>query len=198
MVVIVLTLTARGEAPKEILSNEKVRVITQTLAPGESASLPTGHASVIVWQADGSATIGSTPAKSVKRGDAAFQAAQPGKVSNSGDALLRFALIEYLGSGNSQTWGTAGLAPNYKLLFENEFGRVYDIKIAAGASEPQHTHHERVVVCLSGAELEHILPDGHKEASSLKTDEIAWRAAATHVGHNIGKTDLWVIAIEPK
>ena len=25
-----------------------------------------------------------------------------------------------------------------------------------------------------------------------------WRLAATHVGHNLGKTDLWVIAVEPK
>jgi hypothetical protein len=32
----------------------------------------------------------------------------------------------------------------------------------------------------------------------LKTGEIAWRRATTHVGHNLGKTDLWVIGIEPK
>ena len=37
-----------------------------------------------------------------------------------------------------------------------------------------------------------------QEISTLKTGEIAWRRGATHVGHNLGKTDLWVIAIEPK
>jgi hypothetical protein len=40
--------------------------------------------------------------------------------------------------------------------------------------------------------------DRAKEPSTLKTGEIAWRAGGTHVGHNLGKTDLWVIAIEPK
>jgi len=61
-----------------------------------------------------------------------------------------------------------------------------------------HSHHDRVVICLSGAELEHILPDGQKQTATLKTGEIVWRPATTHVGHNLGKTDLWVIAIEPK
>ena len=37
-----------------------------------------------------------------------------------------------------------------------------------------------------------------KEKSTLKTDEIAWRLGGTHVGHNLGKTDLWVLAFEPK
>ena len=46
--------------------------------------------------------------------------------------------------------------------------------------------------------LEHEMPDGRREISTLKTGEIAWRPGATHVGHNLGKTDLWVIAIEPK
>jgi hypothetical protein len=54
------------------------------------------------------------------------------------------------------------------------------------------------VICLSGAELKHILPNGKEEPSSLKTGEIAWRPAATHAGVNLSKTNLWVIAVEPK
>ena len=54
------------------------------------------------------------------------------------------------------------------------------------------------MVSLSGAELVHELPDGRQEASALGTDEVAWRRGGTHVGHNVGQTDLWVIAIEPK
>ena len=34
--------------------------------------------------------------------------------------------------------------------------------------------------------------------STLKTGEVAFRAGSTHIGRNIGRTDLWVIAIEPK
>ena len=55
-----------------------------------------------------------------------------------------------------------------------------------------------VVICFSGARMEHILPDGRTEPSTLQTGEIAWRRGATHIGHNLDKTDLWVIAIEPK
>jgi hypothetical protein len=95
-------------------------------------------------------------------------------------------------------WGMTGLAPNYKMLVEDRYARAYDIKIPAQTFEPQHTHHDRVVVSLSGAELEHILPDGTKQPSTLKTGEVVWRLGATHIGHNLGHTDLWVIAIEPK
>jgi predicted metal-dependent enzyme (double-stranded beta helix superfamily) len=81
---------------------------------------------------------------------------------------------------------------------ENQYTRVYDIRIPAGMREPQHNHKHRVVVCLSGAELSHLLPDGRDEPSNLKTGEIAWRRGGTHIGRNLGKTDLWVIAVEPK
>jgi hypothetical protein len=42
------------------------------------------------------------------------------------------------------------------------------------------------------------MPDGRTETSTLRTGEIAWRNGGTHIGQNLGKTDLRVIAIEPK
>ena len=112
--------------------------------------------------------------------------------------MAHFVEVMFLGAGSSETWGTAGLPANYKVLFENRYARVYDIRVAAGQREPQHTHKARVVITLSGAELKHVMPDGKEEASTLKTGEIVWRAAATHIGMNLGKTDLRVIAVEPK
>jgi len=186
----------------EKVRNEKVLVVEQTLAPGETASLPGDRASVVVYLHDGSIEVapaeGKPRTQTVKRGEAVFQPPQAGTVKNAGSSALRIVWVEYLGKGGSETWGAAGLALDYRLLFENQYGRVYEIRMAAGRSEPQHTHHDRVVICLSGAELEHIMPDGRKETSTLKTGEIAWRRGGTHVGHNLGKTDLWAIAIEPK
>jgi hypothetical protein len=75
---------------------------------------------------------------------------------------------------------------------------VYDIRIPAHTREPQHTHKALVVVCLSGATLKHLMPDGTEEPSTLKTGEVGWRLDATHIGQNLGQTALWVIAIEPK
>jgi len=197
-----IMLSVLATVMTEKVHNEKVWVAEQTLAPGETVILPTGRASVLVYLDDGSIAAapprGEAHTQIVSRGDTIFEPPRAGSVRNTGSSKLRIVRVEYLGQGKEETWGTTGLAPNYKVLFENRYGRVYDIKIAAGASEPQHTHHDRVVVCLSGAELEHTLPDGRKEIATLQTDEIVWRRGATHVGHNLGKTDLWVIAIEPK
>jgi hypothetical protein len=179
-----------------------VRVVQRSLAPGETLSLPDDRAGVVVYLDAGSIEAapagGESRTQAIKRGDAVFQPPGAGAVKNAGASALRIVWTEYLGKGSSESWGTTGLSPNYKLLFENRYGRAYDIRIAAGTSEPRHSHHDRVVVCLSGAELKHELPDGRTEVSSLKTGEIAWRRGGTHVGRNLGKTDLWVIAIEPK
>jgi hypothetical protein len=200
--ILLLVPAVRAVTQTERLRNDKVLVVEQTLAPGETGYLAADRPGVVVYLDDG--RIGATPPgetprmEVVKRGQAVFQPPQSGAVKNDGSSELRIVLVEYLGPGGSETWGTAGLAPDYTVLFENQYGRVYDIKMAAGNSEPLHSHHDRVVICLSGAELEHELPDGRRETSTLKTGEIAWRRAATHVGHNLGRTDLWVIAIEPK
>ena len=148
----------------EKIRNEKVLVVEQTLAPGETASLPGDRASVAVYFDDGSVEVapaqGTPRTETVRRGEAVFRTAQGGTLKNSGSSTLRIVQTEYLGKGGSETWGAAGLARNYKVLFENRYGRVYDIRMAAGKSEPLHSHHDRVVVCLSGAELEHEMPDG--------------------------------------
>jgi quercetin dioxygenase-like cupin family protein len=197
-----LIFSVLGTRTTEMIHNDKVWVVEQTLSPGEILVLPVDRPSVLVYL--DSSSLAVAPARgravpgSVHRGDTVFEPPQAGSVQNTGSSALRVVRVEYLGKGNGESWGAAGLAPNYKVLFENRYGRVYDIRIAAGATEPQHTHHDRVVVCLSGAVLEHILPNGRKENSSLNTDEVVWRRGATHVGHNLGKTDLWVIAIEPK
>jgi len=185
----------------EKFRNEKVAVAESTVAPGQqepAAKLP----SVIVYMSSGTVQIvpasGATRKDTVKQGDAAFLPEGTGTLTNAGPAPLHFARISFLTMGGPDTWGKTGLPPNYTLLVENKLARVYEIKIPAHGSEPQHTHNARVVVALSGAQLEHILPDGTHETSTLKTGEIAWRPAATHIGHNLGATDLWVIAIEPK
>ena len=177
----------------EPVHNDRVMVADRTIQPGETANWSGNHPSMLVYFTDGSLSAGP-----VKRGKAVYMDAQPRTVKNTGPSAVHFARIEFLGSGLAETWGTTGLSPNYKLLFENQYTRVYDIRIPAGTKEPQHTHHDRVVVCLSGAQLRHLMPDGREEPSTLKTGEITWRRGATHIGQNLGKTDLWVIAVEPK
>ncbi|MGP8244192.1 MAG: cupin domain-containing protein [Bryobacteraceae bacterium] len=202
---VMVTGAAAGAALRsgaEKLKNAQVVVTEYTLHPGESLPVDGRYPAVTVYfegSSVGFTPPGGHPAVSpVRRGDVTFSPAQAGTIRNTGSGDLDFVRTEFLTGGKDETWGAAGLAPNYKVLIENRFARVYDIKIPAGTNEPQHTHKARVVVCLSGAILKHLMPDGRQEPSTLKTGEIVWRPGATHIGENLGKTDLWVIAIEPK
>lgn len=197
-----LSPTVFAASSVQRIRNEKVLVSEDTLAPGESEGLPDKLPSMVVYMAAGVVEVAPLYSKyhkdTVKEGETVFQPAEAGTITNVGSSPLHFARIAFLGAGIPDIWGMAGLSPNYVMLLENRHARAYDIKIPAQTFEPQHTHHDRVVISLSGAELEHILPNGEKQPSTLKTGEVVWRLAATHVGHNLGQTNLWVIAIEPK
>lgn len=186
----------------EKVMNSHVVVTEETLARGESATFAGNRPSMFVFMTDGVAEIKSGDVKAAKqnirRGQLIYKAAFRQIVKNEGHSELRFAHIVFLNKPNHETWGMTGLSPEYKLLLENEHARAYDIKIPVQTFEPLHTHRDRVVVCLDGAELEHILPNGEHQPSTLKAGEIGWRPGVTHIGHNMGHTDLWVIAIEPK
>jgi hypothetical protein len=182
----------------EKIRNEKVVVTEERLSPGEAEAGADRLPSMVVYMSGGNVGVGDARRATVKEGQIEFQAAGVGALKNVGNAELHFVRIDFVTAGLPQTWGAAGLSPHYAMLLENRYARAYDIKIPAQTFEPQHTHHDRVVVCLSGAELEHILPDGTKQPSTLRTGEVGWRLGATHTGHNLGHTDLWVIAVEPK
>lgn len=186
----------------EKVRNDKVVVTEVTLAPGESEVTPERRPALLVYIADGMVLNGTvrnrTEPTHVYRGEIVEFAGPMPAIRNAGDVPLHFARIEFLTGGKDETWGKSGLPPNYLVMRDDRYARTYTIKIPAGAYEQQHTHHARVVVTLQGAELEHILPDGTKQPSTLKTGEIVWREGATHTGHNMGKTDLWLIAVEPK
>jgi hypothetical protein len=190
---------ALASSSAEKFRNEKVIVSECTLAPGAAEALPDAHPSIIVSISGGIITIGDkADTRTVAKGQPETLAANSQPIHNAGSAPLHYVRIDFLTSGSSETWGMTGLAPNYKVLAEDKYARTYDIRIPPHGFEPQHTHHARVVVALSGATLEHILPGGTHQPSTLKTGEIAWRPAATHIGHNLGDTPLWVIAVEPK
>ena len=194
--VCMIAVPAAFAANVERVRNDKVVVTEETLEPGESEAT-SDKPSVVVYMSGGRVEVAGHT-QTVKEGQTVFEVARKGTLKNAGFAALHFTRIEFLGAGKQETWGASGLSPHYGMLLENQYARAYDIRIPAQTFEPQHTHHDRVVVCLSGAELEHILPDGSKQPSTLKTGEVGWRLGATHTGHNLGNTDLWVIAVEPK
>ncbi len=192
---------ARG-AEVQRLRNDKVVVSEITLQPGELEMGRGDKPTATVYFDDGSIELKHSGGKPenirVKSWEVAFKPPQETIVRNAGLSSIHFVRIDFLGIGSEETWGTAGLAPHYALLFENQYARAYSIQIPAHTNEPQHAHKARVVVCFSGATLKHLMPDGRQETSTLKTGEIVWRLAGVHVGQNLGDTDLRAIAIEPK
>ena len=201
-----LLLTVWG-LPAAINTGEKVRnekvVVTETvLQPGETENVTGSLPSVTVYFQAGSLAVtpagGKTAKLAVERGATQFDAAGERAIRNMSSSEIRYVRVSFLGPGAPQTWGMAGLSPNYKLILENQFARTYDIRIPAHTNEPLHTHRDRVVICLSGAVMKHLFPDGREEPSTLTTGETAYRPGTTHIGQNLGDTNLWVIAVEPK
>lgn len=198
-VVLVFASAAVAATSTEKVRNEKVLVTDCTLGPGEAERSADTHPAIIVSVSGGTLAIGdNAETRTVGKGRTLPLPANSQPLRNAGIQPIHYVRIDFLTPGSKDTWGATGLAPNYKVLHEDQYSRTYDIQIPPHGSEPQHTHHARVVVSLSGAHLEHILPDGTHQPSDLKTGEIAYRPAATHIGHNLGDTPLWVIAVEPK
>jgi len=191
-----------GNAKTEVLRNDQVSATDVFLQPGESETVAGNRPGVTVYFQAGSLQVtpagGKAVTVAVQRGQTRREAAGPKVIKNTGSTQIHYARVDFLASGSEVTWGKTGLAPHYRLIYEDRLARVYDIRIPAHTNEPQHTHHDRVVICLSGAKLSHLYPDGREEPSTLATGEVVWRRGATHVGQNLGDTDLWVIAVEPK
>jgi len=186
----------------EKFTNSKVHVVEYTLAPGERVAIAPEHASVFVVVSGDQAELGFADGKKLKmelkRGMTVAEDAGWNALLNSAKTPIDLVRIEFLTPGLEETWGMNGLPPSYKLLVENRHNRSYEIRIPPHDFEPQHTHHDRVVVCLDGARLEHIYPDGSKKPSTLQTGEVTWRLGETHTGHNLDNTELRVVAVEPK
>jgi hypothetical protein len=196
--------TGSGAAPKvsEKIRNDKVVATEIVLQPGKSEMVKGDLPGVTVYFDPG--TVEVTPAGGraekiiVKPGLTRRESSGPRIIRNISSSPIHYVRVDFPERGSGETWGRAGLAPRYQVLYEDRLARVYDIRIPAHTNEPQHTHHDRVVICLSGAKLEHLMPDGRRDPSTLATGEVAWRRASTHVGQNLGDTDLWVVAVEPK
>jgi hypothetical protein len=197
-----LVLVASACTRTETIRNDRVAVFQERLGPGQVLSVAGDRPSVSVYLDAGeleTESRGGAPRKEpVRRGQASFQPPGARTLKNLGQAEVRWVRVDLLGTGSQEDWGRRGLPPGYQLLFENPHVRSYDIQMVHGGSEPLHTHQDRVVICLNGAELVHRMPDGKTESSTLKTGEIAWRKGGTHVGQNVGSSDLWAIAVEPK
>ncbi len=88
---------------------------------------------------------------------------------------------------------------NHVLVFENAFVRVFDIRMAPGASEAVHRHERGLTIALSDYENETTsVPDGRVTRSRTPFGEVRWAEPVVHAARNVGATEQRVIRIELK
>jgi hypothetical protein len=94
---------------------------------------------------------------------------------------------------------TLPLPETQKLLFENSFVRVFDIRVPPGVFEPRHSHGRGVTVALSDYDNEtKRFPDGRVNRGHTKTGDVRWAEPVTHEARNVGTTEQHVVRIELK
>jgi quercetin dioxygenase-like cupin family protein len=107
----------------------------------------------------------------------------------------------------SSRWSVAGagqldplkVAPDtHKLLFENPYVRVLEVRVPPGKTEPWHEHPRRVVIYLSDFHTR-VTEKGGKPTETLRTRGfVRWTEPTVHQVENIGKTEGHVINVELK
>jgi len=86
-----------------------------------------------------------------------------------------------------------------KIVLENQFVRVLDIRYLPGVFESRHSHAAGVTIALSDYENEtKTIPEGKVTRRPTHFGEIRWAEAVTHEARNTGSTEQRVIRIELK
>jgi quercetin dioxygenase-like cupin family protein len=90
----------------------------------------------------------------------------------------------------------AQVGPNiYKLLFENERVRVFEVRFKPGERIAMHSHPDHVVYVLGDGTLKLSYPDGKAVEVVLKAGQTLWIPAETHAAENVGSTDAHSIVV---
>ena len=85
-----------------------------------------------------------------------------------------------------------------KLLIENPFVRVFEIRVAPGVAEPMHSHARGLTIALSDYDNETKTRDGRVNRGHTRFGEVRWAEPVTHEAKNVGASEQHVIRIELK
>ncbi len=188
-------------APVEKFHNDKARVTEQTLAPGEALAPAGDRPGIAVFLEAGAievAASGGARKEIVRRGQGQFQAPGSPKLKNAGRGPIRVVWIDLLGPGSMETWGIGGLGREVRVQFENEFARVYDLRVATGKALPQTTLKDRIEFVILASDADQAIAGGTTERVKYKAGDTSLQPAVARTTTNTGKTDLWIVAVELK
>ena len=89
-------------------------------------------------------------------------------------------------------------ADTHKLVFENQFVRVLEVRVPPGKTEPWHQHGRRVVVYLSDFHTRSTERGGKPQENLRKSGLVRWSEPVVHQVENIGQTEGHVISVDLK
>ncbi len=87
----------------------------------------------------------------------------------------------------------------HKVVFENEFVRVVELRVPPGVFEARHSHARGVTVALNAYDNEMTdYPSGKVTRRHTNFGEVRWAEPVTHEARNTGTTEQRVIRVELK
>ncbi len=89
-------------------------------------------------------------------------------------------------------------ADTHKLVFENQFVRVLEVRVPPGKTERWHQHGRRVVVYLSDFHTRSTERGGKPQENLRKSGLVRWSEPVIHQVENIGQTEGHVISVDLK
>lgn len=90
------------------------------------------------------------------------------------------------------------LSDTHKVLFENQFVRVFEFRVPPGKKEPWHQHDRRVIVFLSDFQARATEKGSQPKEGQIKAGSVIWSDPVIHQFENIGKTEAHGISVELK
>lgn len=85
-----------------------------------------------------------------------------------------------------------------KLVIDNMFVRVFDIRVPPGVTEARHSHAHGVTVALTDYDAEARADGGQWIRTHARAGDVRWNEPVTHEARNVGTTEQHVIRIELK
>ena len=87
---------------------------------------------------------------------------------------------------------------HYKVLLDNDYVRILDVRQKPGDKSPMHSHPHHAVYWLTSSTLKFTSADGKTNTVTTEAGQVVWRDAETHTVEITGKTDSHALDIELK
>jgi hypothetical protein len=113
--------------------------------------------------------------------------------------LLLISGFLYAAPADNKGGDALQVAPEvYKVTFENERVRVLSFVTQPGQKWPLHSHPDSVTVSLSEYSVRNLIPGQAASERHSKLGDIRWIPATSHIGENMGTTEMRGVIVELK